>query len=133
MLTPWFVGVGNHHHVGATESLAVLVAPLAGTARVARRVEPPTYQGLDVLLPLDDVDGSAGLHGLNDFGQPVEHAGVFAELPKPAAVSVWPSLAKVLGLEPDHLVEQLAGFVGVVVGCHLTTGTRRLVKEIRHR
>ncbi len=50
VLAPGFVVVGHDRHPAAPQRLAVLAAPLAGAARVARRDESERGQAVGVLL-----------------------------------------------------------------------------------
>ena len=84
-------------------------API-GTARVARSDQPPAFQRVYVLLALDDVHRL----GPEDLWQAVRNRLHALEVPDPV-VAVRPTLAEALGLEANDLIQQLAGWVGVVV------------------
>src|SRR6185295_17298866 len=110
---------GENHDPTAAEDLAGEcrhLRPLAGAARVRRGVEAEGGEPVRVFLTLDDEDEVLGLGG-DKIGKPVEHAARPVELPLPPAPPVRGPLAEGLGLEAEDLVEELAAFVLVVVGC----------------
>jgi len=119
MVPTALVAVGRDDHVGAGEHLAGGrgdCGPLSGAAGVAGGGVAGGDERVGVLLALHDEHSPLCLDGAEHLRQPVRHAGRVAELPDPTALAVGAALAKGLRLEPDDLVEQLAGAVGVVVG-----------------
>src|SRR5579872_5009707 len=88
--------------------------PFASSPGIARREVTAPGERVDVLLALDDVDGTVGTIG-REFVEAVGHARRIVEPPDPAAGPVGPPLPELLSDESDDLKEQRPALVGVVV------------------
>ena len=116
------VAVGDDDHLGRpVEQPGVLVLPFGFLARFARPARVAggglacLAEGFDVFLSLGHEDGLPGRHRGEHLGQPVQDLAGGAETIDPAAVAVRTALREGLVAAADHLEEQLAGLVGVVV------------------
>ena len=107
--------VGNDDHIGAGEVLIILAVPLAGALWVCRRHQAEPCGRVHIPFALDHEHRMIAGDRLEQFGKAVEHQAHAIEIPDPAAVAIWPPLAKRLRLEAANLKQQLAGFIGVVV------------------
>ena len=109
-----FVVVGKYHRIPTAEELGELGPPLAGALAVAGGDEPQLDEVVDVLFALGDVD--RGVERRRDqLRQPIGDAPHPVEFPGPAG-AIRSALFEAPGLVPNRLIEQLAGFVPVVIG-----------------
>jgi hypothetical protein len=80
----------------AIKVLIELRLPLTGTHRVRCRGQPERFEGVDVLLALDDVHHLAVLYRFEYLRQPVRHTPHTFRAPPPSAVAVRAALAEIL-------------------------------------
>jgi hypothetical protein len=98
--------------VTAGECLYTVVDPLAARGRCRAVAKPCNTVG--VLLALADEHGGVGI--FQKLRPPVWHAAHVAERPNKSAAAVWPSLPEAFRLQSDHLIQQRAVGIYVVIG-----------------
>ena len=119
--------VGQDRHPPGVKGRVVReLRPVARAHRVGGRDQTQAGETVGVFLSLDDED-PVGRVGGQQLRQAVQDAGHAVHVPRPAAAAVWSSLAEVLRVQADDLVEQLAGGVAVVVGGDDPAGGRAAV------
>ena len=108
------VVVDQHGHPPAPQPFGVHSLPLAGPLARAGGDQPAVDQGVDGLLPLDQVDPLVGV-GVVQLRLAVQHPLDVAQVEDPPAAAVGPALAEVLRVVTHLLVQQLALGRDVVV------------------
>src|SRR6476660_6174201 len=102
----------------------IAVSPLAAPARAACRGNTKLHQGIDGFFPFANEDclllggglDHLGSGGLDHLGKAVQYPSNAFEIPYPPPAAIGTPLPKRLGVEANHLKEQLALLVGVIVG-----------------
>ena len=115
VISAGLVIVRDDQAMAAAERLRVMILPLAGAHRVARRESALCAKILNVLLALANPDGLIGVRGQQDR-QVIENRLDPVEAPLLALPGIGLPLAEVLRvLEPDGFKYHVAGFVVVLV------------------